>query len=128
ENPGAYQNQSSPQELFVKITSAEGCVTISNFFIETVYTNLGDISNMNTCESSDGILNNGEGRFNLRSKTDEIATQFNIPESSTITFYATLQDAQTQTNALELYHITSTTTIWVRVENEDFSCSGIEPI
>ena len=124
-----YENSSNPQELFVKIVTQNGCESISNFFIEAIYEELGGIiATMYVCEDSDDILNNDEGLFNLRAKEGEIRSQFAIPDRSTLTFYQTLLDAQTETDPLILYSALPSTTIWVRVENENSGCGGIEPI
>ena len=129
EDHETYQNQTNPEEIFVKIISPEGCESISNFFIEASYVVLDPISNMYTCEDSDLILNNGEGTFNIGIKEDQIRSQFNIPSSSIVSFFTSEQDAQTKANQIEgRYHTTSTAIIWVRIENDDFSCGGIGPI
>ncbi|WP_291117572.1 T9SS type B sorting domain-containing protein [Flavobacterium sp. UBA6135] len=129
ENYEIYQNQTNPEEIFVKIISLEGCELISNFFLESSHIVLDPIANMYVCEDSDNILNNGEGTFNIGFKEDQIRNQLNIPSSSTITFFHTEQDAQTKANPIEgRYHTTSTTIIWIRIENDDFSCGGIGPI
>ncbi|UPQ80568.1 T9SS type B sorting domain-containing protein [Flavobacterium azooxidireducens] len=129
EGHETYQNQTNPEEIFVKIISLEGCESISNFFIESSYIVLDPIANMYICEDSDNVLNNGEGTFNIGFKEDEIRNLFGIPLSSTVSFFESEQDAQTKANPIEgRYFTTSTTTIWVRIENDDFSCGGIGPI
>lgn len=127
-NPEEYINNSNPEELFVKIISPEGCSIIRNFFIETIHTDIEDIEEMVVCEDSDYIPNNGEGRFNLKVKIDEIKNQLNIPITSDIKFYKTLQDAQAKINILPNSYITPSSTIWLRIEDENFSCYGIEPL
>lgn len=129
ENHQTYQNQTNPEEIFVKIISPEGCESISNFFVESSYVVLDPIPNMYVCENSDNILNNGEGTFNIGQKENQIRDQFNIPISSTVSFFTSEQDAQTKLNQITgRYHTTSTSVIWVRIENDDFSCGGIGPI
>lgn len=127
-NPESFENQNNPQQIFVQIENLEGCTSISNFFIEATYVSLGEIAPMFTCENSDNILNNSIGTFNLRDKREEIRIQYNIPETSTISFYSSFEEAQTATNSLNLYFNSPSTTIWLRIENEDNSCSGIEPV
>lgn len=128
QNPGLFENQTNPQELFVKVVSQEGCITISNFFIETTYTALNDIEVMYSCENSDNLLNNDEGLFNLKAKEEAIRIQFGIPLTSAITFYKTFQEAETKTNRLSFYPTLTSTTIWVRIDGNDSGCYGIEPI
>ncbi|WP_171946640.1 T9SS type B sorting domain-containing protein [Flaviramulus basaltis] len=124
-NPDNYTNNTNPEELYVKIISPEGCYSISNFFIETTSNDLIDIETIYTCEDSDNISNNGIGRFDLKSKETEIKSQFNIPETSMLSFYATFEDAQTKINPLAFFHETQTTTLWMRIETEDNNCAGI---
>lgn len=127
-NPEAYENSTNLEEVFVRIVSPEGCVAVSNFFLEANYALLDNISNMYVCELPNDDSAISEGRFDLRPKKDEIRDQFNLPETATITFYASLQDAQTQTNPINTAYVTETTTIWFRVDNGSEDCGGIGPI
>ncbi len=127
-NPEIFENTSNPQELFVKIISPEGCNTIRNFFLETSYSKLGEIQDFYTCASPNDIENSQNGVFNLRHKEDDIRNQFNIPVTSNLKFYSSYQDAQTTTNKLNSNYSSSSSTIWVRIENNDLGCFGIEPI
>lgn len=125
ENPEIYQNLSNPEQIFTKIISPRGCVTIGNFFIESSYAYLGDIDAIYACEGSDGIFENSIGKFVLSNKIEEIRALFSIPESSIITFYQSLQDAQTMTNSLRNNIDTASTSIWVTISNVDGTCGGI---
>ncbi|GGK12001.1 hypothetical protein GCM10007962_02800 [Yeosuana aromativorans] len=127
-NPDEYENKSNPEELFVKIINPEGCITITNFFIETTYTVLDPIDPMFSCELSDDVYNNGVGAFDLKSKLLEIRSQFNIPETSRISFYESFQEAQKKTNSLPFHFESTTTTVWVRIEDSNFGCYGIQSI
>jgi len=55
-----------------------------------------------------------------------IRTQLNIDASTTLAFYRTKQDAQTNLNAIEDEFITSSTTIFVKGQEADLSCAGIK--
>jgi len=125
ENPDVYQNIINPEQIFVNIISKYGCLSTSSFFINASYTELSSISTLYTCENSDDVLDNSEGKFDLSSKSNEIKTQFNIPQTSVITFYRNSQDALTLSNSLGLSPILPSGEIWVRVDNQDFSCNGI---
>lgn len=126
ENPLQYQNQSNPEEIFVKITSSKGCISYSNFFIETAYTELGNISAIYACENSDDINGNDIGKFDLDTKEIQIRQQFNIPDNYTISFYPSEIDAQTKLNEITgRYYYGPTTVIWIRVEDENNGCNGI---
>ncbi len=128
ENPETYENRSNPQELFVKIISPEGCETTSYFFIETLHIELPNLSPIYACEDSDGIPDNGKATFDLATKENEIRTQFQMANSSLLTFYATFLDAETKIDPLPSNHNTATTTIWVRIDNPDTGCNGIGSI
>ena len=127
-NTELYENTSNPQKLYVEIVSPEGCSTISDFFIESTYTQLDALEGIVTCEDSDDVLNNGEGLFNLLAKDREIRDQYGIPLTSRISYYKTFEDAQTKIDPLPFYYKATSTTIWVRIENDDFSCYGVQPI
>ncbi|MCF6130393.1 T9SS type B sorting domain-containing protein [Flavobacterium sp. AS60] len=122
-----YTNVSNPEEIFVKIVSSKGCVTITNFYLENYQANALPISDIYVCESSDDILNNSEGKFDLRAKQLDIRTELAMPAEFTISFYATLTDAQTKISPLDRYHTSATTVIWVRIEDDSHNCFGIMP-
>ncbi len=128
QNPEVFENKTNPQEIFVKIMNPEKCAIISNFFLETTYTELDKIQEIYTCVTAADSENNPTGDFNLKLKETEIRNQFNIPLTSNLNFYSTFQDAQTKTNPLNLYHNSVTSTIWVRIDDNDFGCFGIEPL
>lgn len=125
ENAEVFENTTNPQELFVKITSPQGCISVSNFYVETTFTPINEIAPIYTCEDSDSVLNDNQGLFDLASKEMEIRNQNSLPASSMITFFASSLDAETRTNQLPQDYIATSSTIWVRVDNEDFSCGGI---
>ena len=124
-NSENYINSNLSEELFVKIISPKGCYTINNFFIETTNINLIEIEPIYTCDGTDGILNNNIGSFDLRIKELEIRTQFNIPETSKVSFHATFEDAQTKLNQISSYNTVSTTLLWLRIETQNNNCSAI---
>ncbi len=129
ENHQVYENQTNPEQIFVRITSPEGCTSTSDFYIQSTYIVLEAIGNMYVCESSDGVLNDGAGEFNLLIKEADIRNQFNVPATYTVTFYQSVQDAQTNLNAIgDRYYITTTTTIWVKIYDEGHNCNGIGSI
>ncbi len=126
-NPKKFENESNPQELFVKVISEKGCGSITNFFIETKFVSLGAIDTYYTCDSSDKINGDSNGYFDLKAKSTEIINRFSLDSKNTIRFYPTLLDAQTTENQLPNKFITPSTTIYVRVDNE-LGCGGMEPI
>lgn len=128
ENPEAFENDTNPQEIFVKIISPEGCETISNFYIETTFIELSGISDMYGCKISNQIPDNNEGSFDLEAKQNEIRAQFKIDITSTLTFYTSFKNAQTKIDPLPLNASIPTSTIWVRVDNPTSGCNGIGAI
>jgi gliding motility-associated-like protein len=122
-----YANVSNPEQIFVKIVSSKGCTTITNFSIESYQANTLPIRSMYVCESSDDILNNSEGKFNIGIKELDIRAELGIPPGFTITLYVNQTDAQTKINPLDKYYIGPTTLIWVRIEDASHNCFGLMP-
>ncbi|MBL4644164.1 MAG: PKD domain-containing protein, partial [Flavobacteriaceae bacterium] len=127
-DPVNYKSKSNPQTLFVKVITQYNCESMVDFTLKSIKVSLGNIPNKYTCEISKDNLNNSVGIFDLNEQETEIKKLFNLPNSTLIQFYPSLTDAQTKTNELIGDHQSSTTKIWVRTEDANFSCSGIEPI
>lgn len=125
ENYQNYINSSNFDEIFVKIISDKGCIAISNFFVENLQTTPQEIDPIYVCESSDDIDGNNEGKFDLGRKKQQIISEFNVPANYTISFYSSFIDAQTKLNVLDRYYNSSSSTIWVRIEDDNFNCFGI---
>lgn len=126
-NPEAFENETNPQELFVRVLSEKGCVSITNFFIESKFVQLGNISDLYSCDSSDQINDDLKGSFDLREKRRQIRSNYNLNNGETIRFFPSLIEAQTTANLIDDSFTTSTTTIFVRVDT-DLGCGGIEPL
>lgn len=126
-NPESFQNESNPQELFVRAISLQGCSSITNFFIESRYLQFPDIPEMFSCEDSDNIINNNEAEFNLRGRKSELIQILNLSPDSQIRFYPTLVDAQTTNNEIPDAFNTSSTVIFARIDNQT-GCGGIKPM
>lgn len=124
-NAENYTNTSSPEEIFVKIVSPEGCVTYSNFFIETLNSNLLTAEDIYVCESSDNITNNDMGRFDLTTKASDIMDELSIPATSSISFHTSFDEAQGKLNTLPSSYTTTSTNLWFRIETPDNNCGGI---
>ncbi|CAM1347412.1 T9SS type B sorting domain-containing protein [Tenacibaculum insulae] len=128
-NPEIFQNESNPQELFVKVISDKSCSNITNFFIESMFVKLGDISNNYICDSSDQINGDLKGTFNLENIQLKIKNDFNLNNFETVRFFPSLIDAQTTSNLIDVFtpFTTPTTTVYVRVDTS-LGCGGIEPM
>lgn len=123
--PESYENTTNPEQIFTKIVSPNGCISIRDFFIESSYNYLGGIPPMYACEGSDGVLGDNKGRFSPMDQVDTIRTLFGLPDSTLLTFYASLEDAQTMSNPISHTYVSASSTLWVRVEGTDGSCGGI---
>ena len=127
QNYQQYNNTTNPEEIFVKIVSSKGCVTRTSFLLVNNQTNTLPISPIYVCESSDDVLNNFEGKFNLGAKEDNIRIEFGIPQNFNISFYSNLIDAETKINPLDRYFVSSSIVIWIRIEDNSNNCFGVMP-
>jgi gliding motility-associated-like protein len=96
--------------------------------MEAVYKTLLPIAPVYACDDSDGVNYDYSGEFDLTAKKQEIIQGQNLPASSVVTLYSNLLDAQAKLNPLEDIITTSSTTLWVRIEDESYDCSGIGTI
>lgn len=124
-DPDYFQNTISPQQIFVNIINPEGCAAISNFYIEVQSQNLGFIEPMLSCEPSDNVINNGEGRFNLAEKTQQLISQFNVDENNDIYYYSSLEDALSNENRIQGTYVSSSRTLYAKITNNNGGCEGI---
>ncbi|WP_435263647.1 T9SS type B sorting domain-containing protein [Tenacibaculum sp. nBUS_03] len=123
-NPESYQNKANPQLIFTRATNKNNCYSIENFSIESSYINVPTLKPMIVCEDSDGTINNNIGLFDIKAKRLEIRKLLNLPSTSSLDFFPTLKDAQTITNRLDDSISTTSTKIWLRVDNS-IGCGGI---
>ncbi len=122
--PESYQNKTNPQLIFTRAINKNDCYSIETFSIESSFVNIPAINPMIVCEDSDGIINNNIGLFNIKAKKDEIRKLLSLPSSSSLDLFPTLKDAQTTTNKLDDSINTTSTKIWLRVDNS-IGCGGI---
>ena len=125
-DPENFRNTSINQEIFVKVVNENGCFESTSFFLNSKFVPLDDITDFFTCENSDGAVGNAQGIFNMIDIETSIRTQLNIDASTTLEFYRTKQDAQTNLNAIEDEFISTSTTIFVKGQEADLSCAGIK--
>ncbi|WP_165454412.1 T9SS type B sorting domain-containing protein [Hyunsoonleella pacifica] len=125
-NPESYTNQTLNHEIFVRVTNENGCFEITSFFISAVFVDLGNITEMYVCDNSDLNANDGLGVFPIGFKKEDIRSEVNLAMSTSLKYYSTLDDALTELNEIRDRFFTSeSTTIWVRAQEENLSCSGI---
>lgn len=128
-NPENYTNKVMNQEIFVRVTNENGCFEITSFFVSAVFVDLGNITEMYACNSSDLDSDDGLGVFPIGFKKDDIRNEVNLAQSTSLKYYLTLDDAFTELNEIRDRFFTSeSTTIWVKAQEANLSCSGISPI
>ncbi len=125
--PESYQNKMNPQIIYVRAVNKNDCYTIENFTIESSFVNIPAIAPMIVCEDSDGIVNNNEGQFDIKTKKEDIRNQLGLSSSLNLDLYPTLIDAQTTTNKFDDIITSSSTTAWLRIDNA-IGCGGIKSI
>lgn len=123
-NPENYTNTSNPQTIYAKVINDNGCFSIAEFTIESIFVELDDISDMYACAINDETNN---GSFDLDLKKNEIRNSLGIPSTTILRFYPDTNSAQTNINELRRNFISPSTTIWVRADTSQ-GCGGIEPI
>ncbi|WP_299161951.1 T9SS type B sorting domain-containing protein [uncultured Tenacibaculum sp.] len=123
-NPENFHNESNPQVIYTKAVSINGCTEIESFTIESLFKPSINIVPIIECEIPNS---NSESNFDLQSKKVELNALLNLSKLYKISFFPTFEDAQKSTNELPNLFKSSTTTIWVKIENEN-ECSGISSI
>ncbi len=122
-NPERYSNtQAFNQTIFYKVTNEKGCENFGELVLQISPTTIviNPTSPILVCDTDadDDIL---LGMFDL----EEIRQ--NSYAGLDVTFYANLNDATLEQNELQDNHSTETTTIYVRLE-DDNQCLGVEQL
>ncbi|MFY0604893.1 MAG: T9SS type B sorting domain-containing protein [Flavobacteriaceae bacterium] len=126
-NPDVYVNSVPDQEIFVRAVNSNGCQNFTSFFLRANFVSVAPISEMIACESLDNELSTPIGKFDLRMKRNLIYSELGLPTTTSLTFFETLQDAQTITNELPIDYESSTKTIWVRIVGAgSLNCGGLQ--
>lgn len=122
-NPQNYSNKGNPQIIHFRMTNTEtGCYNTGNFLIEVGDKPLfaGKPNNLFLCD----IHGNGIREFHLSENTALIQNGFT---ATTVKYFASLEDAEKQTNPLsEIYQNEKAyqeQTIWARLDSVD-PCFG----
>jgi gliding motility-associated-like protein len=127
-NSNNYTNTIAYQEIYVRAINSNGCYAISSFFLNAIFVDLLTLPDFFVCEDSDGTIGDDIGTFSLLEISTEIRSLLGFPNSTNIDFYPSLEDAQTVQNVIRSNHISTSTTLWIRGEESDLSCSGIAPV
>lgn len=123
-NPANYNNITSPQTIYARITdTASGCFETTEFDIVVLGTlNIGAPNNLFTCDDN----NDGFAQFDLTQNDIDIQ---NGELNTVITYHPTENDANFGTNSLpSLYTNTvayAQETIWARLENTVTGCFNV---
>lgn len=125
-NSENFQNTVPNQEIFVKVINENGCFETTSFTVSARFVSLGAINDFFTCENSNGINGDGNGQFRSNTLRDAIRDQLGLPRTTTLSFYPSFIDAQTNLNEFEEALVTKTGTIFVKAQEVDFSCGGIQ--
>ena len=133
ENPlvSPYTNLTNPQQLFVNITNnITSCnITGAGFNIEVqegaIANGDGVFVELVICDDPD-TANDGFAQFNLTDLDGQILDG-QEPANFTVTYYATIEDAETSTNALSVSfeNTSNPQIIFARVDNNTTECYDI---
>lgn len=126
-DPNNFYNETNPQTIYAKAKTINGCTDIESFTIETLFKPILPISPMTTCEDSDYETNNSKGDFDLIKKRNEIISELSLSNKDKLSFFSTKEEALKSINELPIRFNSTTTTIWVKIENA-YECSSISPI
>lgn len=128
DNYENYTNLHANQEVFVRAINEHGCFRISSFFLNAIFVELFNISDFNVCEDSDGVIGDSNGKFLNIGIRNAIREELGLPDTTSLYLYHTLLDAQTIQNEIRINLISPSTTIWVRAEESNLTCSGLAPV
>ncbi|MDH7911152.1 T9SS type A sorting domain-containing protein [Winogradskyella sp. SYSU M77433] len=122
-NPENYVNTSNPQEIYVRVENdVTGCYTLTSFDIwVNSLPEVVAVTDFVVCQiNSEGIAN-----FDLTYKDEEVLDGLD-PVNFYVTYYATIVDAQTQSNALLSPWINTSNpeTIYFTITNYSSGCTS----
>ncbi|WGH75611.1 T9SS type B sorting domain-containing protein [Tenacibaculum tangerinum] len=127
QDPENFYNESNPQTIYTRATSLNGCSNIESFSIEALFRPALTIPPITACKDVESSVNEDVGFFDLRVKRSQIVNNLGLSKLEKISFFASFTDAQKSINILPYEYISNSTTIWVKIENEN-GCFGISPI
>ena len=113
-NPQSFENTTPFQTVFAYVVNQANCYEIAELELQTS-NNMLVIPDLEAC---DGVVVDGFATFNLNDF--ELAIQNQIPIGASLAFYATEEDAFSETNALSNTYentIANFQTIYVKVKN-----------
>lgn len=125
-NPEQFQNTIINQEVFVKVVNENNCAETTSFRVNSKFIQLENIPDFFACENSDDISGDNKAQFNSDVLQAFVKNQITVPNLTSLEFYPTLIDAQTNLNKFEGNFITSAGPIYLKIQEQDLSCGGIK--
>lgn len=123
-NPTNYTNTVANEEIFVRAINPNGCLSITSFFLEVNFIPLVTVPPLYACQNPN--TTNVEGTFDLARKRVQISASINGNVRTSITFFLSEIDAQTNTNEItNLSYVSKNTTVFARIDDGDTGCGGI---
>ncbi|APY09173.1 hypothetical protein BWZ20_13055 [Winogradskyella sp. J14-2] len=123
-NPANFQNSLPFQTVYARIINAANCFSIASLELQTTNTIIS-IPDLGAC---DGIDMDGFATFTLNNIEASIIAQ--IPTGSQVTYYETLENALSESNALPNNYTNiaaDTQTIFVKIKNDN-QCFSISTV
>lgn len=125
--PENFVNSVPDQEIFVRVVNENGCHEVTSFFVRANFVQVAAISEILVCETPDNEELTPIGNFDLAQKRDLIRAELGLPSTSTLTFFETLTNAQTQIDVLPDSYDSESKTIWVRIAGPgNLNCGGLQ--
>ena len=120
----AYQNTSNPQTIHVRVENISDQDCFGTAFFEIEVGSIPIFTPPTDWIVCDDIENDGYETFNLNDKIDEMSAS--SPENLTITFYTSIDDAESQENQIDLEYTNTVNPqqIYARIDNGTY-CHGI---
>ncbi|KJD33150.1 hypothetical protein PK35_09375 [Tamlana nanhaiensis] len=127
--PDIYVNKRPNQVIFITAVNEKGCFDVCSFKLNTVKTNLGEISEVSACGFLEAGTDDLVGLFSLGFEKDFIRSKLNLANTDIIRYFPSFNDAQiTENEIASRFYTSKASEIWVRVDKSDLSCSGIVPL
>ncbi|PZR19129.1 MAG: hypothetical protein DI539_15100 [Flavobacterium psychrophilum] len=117
-NPSSYINTSNPETIYMRMSrTTTECFVTDQFQIEVTNPVVaGEPNDLAICDFNE----TGKQKFNLASNNSLIR---NGNTTTSVTYYASQNDAQQEINPLPAVYETATATIWARLESTG-NCQG----
>jgi gliding motility-associated-like protein len=126
DDPQNFTNTVPNQVIYVRAVNENGCYEITSFTVRANFVQLGNISEMYTCEEIGNTAASPEGYFDMRQKRTSIRAELGLAPDIRLTFFESFLDAQTSVGEIDNNYLSHSRTLWVRAQDSNFSCNGIQ--